>query len=175
MKRPAKSAIELYGRGRLPASTRSSIHACRILHGIDPVRPRLPVLLGGHEPSAFAYDHRAPAALAVALLFGWMMYWQSLFVQKFTPNYRARLRQRWRSKEARRLGFLQLAVQPTKFLVLPLASLVLLPFASVYAFYQNLMAVRDGDSAPPGNRRGFGSHRTGRCSRSWPCWKWWYS
>jgi hypothetical protein len=145
MKRPAKSAVELYEQAvfllrRAPASTLAAYYAGSI-----------PFVLGflffwaDMSQSAFAYDHCAPAALAVALLFLWMMYWQSLFVQKLHAELAGSPPPTWRSKETRRLGFLQLAVQPTKFVVLPVASLILLPFASVYAFYQNLMAVRDGD------------------------------
>ena len=145
MKRPAKSAVELYEEAvfllrRAPASTLAAYYAGSI-----------PFVLGflffwaDMSQSAFAYDHCAPAALAVALLFLWMMYWQSLFVQKLQAELSGTPRPSWRSKETRRLGFLQLSVQPTKFVVLPIASLVLLPFASVYAFYQNLMAARDGD------------------------------
>jgi hypothetical protein len=145
MKRPAKSAVELYEEAvfllrRAPASTLAAYYAGSI-----------PFVLGflffwaDMSQSTFAYDHCAPAALAVALLFGWMMYWQSLFVQKLQAELSGAPPPNWRSKESRRLGVLQLALQPTKFLVLPLASLILLPFASVYAFYQNSMAVRDGD------------------------------
>ena len=145
MKRPAKSAVELYEEAvfllrRAPVAALAAYYLGSI-----------PFVLGflffwaDMSQSAFAYDHCAPAALAVALLFGWMMYWQSLFVQKLQAELSGAPPPSWRSKEARRLGFKQLAVQPTKFVVLPIASLVLLPFASVYAFYQNSMAVRNGD------------------------------
>ncbi len=145
MKRPAKSAVELYEEAvyllrRAPASTLAAYYAGSI-----------PFVLGflffwaDMSQSAFAYDHCAPAALAVALLFLWMMYWQSLFMQKLHAELSGAPPPTWRSKETRRLGFLQLAAQPTKFVVLPVALLILLPFASVYAFYQNLMAERNGD------------------------------
>ena len=82
MKRPAKSAVELYEQAvfllrRAPASTLAAYYAGSI-----------PFVLGflffwaDMSQSAFAYDHCAPAALAVALLFLWMMYWQALFVRR---------------------------------------------------------------------------------------------
>jgi Domain of unknown function (DUF4129) len=145
MKRPAKSAIELYEEAvyllrRAPASALAAYYA-----------GSLPFVLGflffwaDMSQSAFAYDHCAPAALGLGLLFSWMMYWQALFVRRLHAELSGVPAPPWSSKQARRLGFLQVAIQPTKFLVLPVASLILLPFASVYAFYQNLMAVPDGE------------------------------
>ena len=147
MKRPAKSAIELYEEAvyllrSAPASALAAYYT-----------GSLPFVLGflffwaDMSQSAFAYDHCAPAALGLALLFSWMMYWQALFVRWLHAELSGVPAPPWSSNQARRLGFLQIAVQPTKFLVLPVASLILLPFASAYAFYQNLMAVRDGESA----------------------------
>ena len=144
MKRPAKSAIELYEEAvyllrRAPASALAAYYA-----------GSLPFILGflffwaDMSHSSFAYDHCAPAALGLALLFSWMMYWQALFVRRLHAEVSGvSLPLAW-SKESRRLGFLQVAMQPTKFLALPVALLALLPFATTYAFYQNLMAVQDG-------------------------------
>jgi hypothetical protein len=145
MKRPAKSAIELYEEAVY--LLRSAPDALAAYYAGS-----LPFVLGflffwsDMSQSAFAYDHCAPAALGLALLFWWMLYWQALFVRKLRAEVSGVPSPAWWSKQARRLGFLQLALQPTKFVVLPMASLALLPFASVYAFYQNLMAVADDES-----------------------------
>src|SRR5450755_867486 len=135
MKRPAKSAVELYEQAvfllrRAPASTLAAYYA-----GSIPFVVGFLFFWADMSQSTFAYDHCAPAALAVALLFGWMMYWQSVFMQKLHAELSGAPPPSWRPKDYRRLGFLQLAVQPTKFVVLPIALLVLLPFASAYAFY----------------------------------------
>jgi len=72
-----------------------------------------------------------------------------------------------------RLGFLQIALQPTKFLVLPVASLSCC-HSPARMLYQNLMAVRDGDRPAfrklrRARKQAFVWHRkTGRCSRFWP-------
>jgi hypothetical protein len=147
MKRPAKSAVDLYEEAvyllkRAPASALAAYYA-----------GSLPFVLGflffwaDMSQSAFAYDHCAPAALGLALLFTWMMYWQAIFVRELDAELSGAPAPAWWSRGTRRLGFLQIALQPTKFLVLPIALLVLLPFATVYAFYQNLMAVPDDESA----------------------------
>jgi uncharacterized protein DUF4129 len=147
MKRPAKGAVDLYEEAvyllkRAPASALAAYYA-----------GSLPFVLGflffwaDMSQSAFAYDHCAPAALGLALLFTWMMYWQAIFVRELDAELSGAPAPAWWSRGTRRLGFLQIALQPTKFLVLPIALLVLLPFATVYAFYQNLMAVPDDESA----------------------------
>ncbi|HUA17441.1 MAG TPA: DUF4129 domain-containing protein [Bryobacteraceae bacterium] len=91
--------------------------------------------------SAFAYEQCAAASLGLALLFCWMVYWQAIFVQSLHAQLSRAPGSRWLSLEARRLGVLQVALQPTKFLVLPVAALTILPYAGVYAFYQHLMSV----------------------------------
>ncbi|MGD0298189.1 MAG: DUF4129 domain-containing protein [Bryobacteraceae bacterium] len=144
MKRPSKGAIDLYEEAvyllrRAPTSALAAYYA-----------GSLPFILGflffwaDMSHSAFAYDHCAPAALGLSLLLSWMMYWQALFVRRLHAELSGVSPPRAWSKESLRLGLLQIAMQPTKFLALPVALLTLLPFASTYAFYQNLMAVRDG-------------------------------
>jgi hypothetical protein len=95
--------------------------------------------------NAFAYDHCAPASLGLALLFFWMMYWQAVFVRQLRSELSGAPRPNWFSSEVRRLAFVQVTLQPTKFLVLPAAALTLLPLAGAYSFYQNLMAVTDDE------------------------------
>lgn len=147
MKRPAKSAIELYEEAvyllrSAPASALAAYYT-----GSLPFVLAFLFFWADMSQSAFAYDHCAPAALGLASLFSWMMYWQALFVRRLHAELSGVPAPPWLSNQARRLGYLQIALQPTKFLVLPVALLILLPFASVYAFYQNLMAVRDAESA----------------------------
>jgi hypothetical protein len=95
--------------------------------------------------NAVAYDYCAPASLAVALLYCWMMYWQAVFVRGLYSELSGAPRANWFSSAMRRLGFVQVAVQPSKFFVLPAAALTVLPYAATYSFYQNLMAVTDDE------------------------------
>jgi hypothetical protein len=46
---------------------------------------------------------------------------------------------------SKRLAFVQAAVQPSKFIVLPIALLVTAPFGAAFAFYQNLTAISYAD------------------------------
>src|SRR5579872_6020284 len=86
--------------------------------------------------SVTAADHCAPAALGVALLFIWMSTWQAVFAQRLRASLTGTP-----PSGFFRLAFVQASLQPLKLIVLPFAALVVAPFASVVAFYQNLMAV----------------------------------
>jgi hypothetical protein len=93
----------------------------------------------GRSPTA--YEHSAPAALGIAVLFLWMSVWQSIFAQALrsmlTSTPPAPLRQ---------LAFVQATLQPTKFVMIPVALLLTVPLGAVFAFYQNLMAVSYEDA-----------------------------
>ncbi|MDB6112010.1 MAG: hypothetical protein JWR69_3760 [Pedosphaera sp.] len=97
--------------------------------------------------SPFAYQHLAEASLGLALLFLWMKWWQALF----TNNLRAHLSGQAPPPLSVRRGFrillIQTALQPTAFIMLPLAVLPsALPFGWFYAFYQNVTALTDGET-----------------------------
>ncbi len=139
MRRSEKSAVELYEEAiyllrRASVSTISTYYV-----------GSLPFILGflffwaDMSQNSFAFDHCAPASLGLALLYCWMMYWQALFVRQLRGDLSGA------HSESRRLGFVQIVVQPTKLFLLPLAALVVLPFARAYAFYQSLMAVPERD------------------------------
>lgn len=167
MKRASKGAVELleeavYLLRSAPISALAAYYAGSV-----------PFILGflffwaDLSQSAFGYDHCAPAALGLALLYAWMTYWQSVFVQKL----QAELAPDSSTGNPRRRGLLQVALQPTKFLILPLAALTVLPYATVYAFYQNLMAAPASGNISDAfrsakNRRSFGRAKTGPFSPS---------
>ena len=141
MKRREKSAIEMFEEAthllrRAPASALAAYYA-----GALPFVLALLFFWSDMSQSAFGYEHVAPASLALGLLFGWMVYWQGVFVQRLRAQLSGAAEDGWRSRAARRLGFVQIALQSSKFIALPAAALILVPFASVYAFYQNLMAL----------------------------------
>lgn len=95
--------------------------------------------------SAFAQQHVAGAALGLAALFVWMKYWQAMFLRGLRAAMSGappplNLGQAWR------IFVTQAALQPTGLFLLPVALVVTLPFGWVYAFYQNLSALADGNS-----------------------------
>lgn len=111
---------------------------------------------------AFAFEHSAPAAFGVAVLFVWMSAWQGVFAQSLrsvlTGNRPASF---WR------LAFVQATLQPTKFVILPLAALITIPLGSAFAFYQNLTAISYEGA---GTRELIGAAR--RQAGLWPAQNW---
>ena len=89
---------------------------------------------------AAAWEHCLPGSLAVALLYGWMIYCQTNFVRGLQSELCGSPAEPWFSGDARRFAFTQITLQPTKYFFLPAAALMILPYAGAYAFYQNLMA-----------------------------------
>ncbi|HYL77752.1 MAG TPA: DUF4129 domain-containing protein [Bryobacteraceae bacterium] len=141
MKRREKSPIELYEEAvyllrSAPAAVLASYYI-----GALPFILALLFFWADMTQNAVAYEHCAPASLVVALLFCWMIYWQSVFVRGLQSELSGAPRPNWFSTAMRRAGFLQVTLQPSKFFVLPAAALMVLPYAGVYSFYQNLMAI----------------------------------
>src|SRR5581483_4144025 len=84
----------------------------------------------------YAYEHSAPAALGLAILFAWMSAWQAAFAQALRSQLTgAPAAPFWR------VAFIQAVLQPTKFIVMPVAFLITVPLAGAFAFYQNLYAI----------------------------------
>jgi hypothetical protein len=86
--------------------------------------------------SATAFDHCAPAALGVAILYVWMSVWQAVFAQRLRSSLTGTP-----PAPFLRLAFVQASLQPAKMIAIPAAALLTIPLASVFGFYQSLMAV----------------------------------
>src|SRR5258706_10599060 len=88
----------------------------------------------GRSPTA--YDHCAPAALGVAAMYVWMSMWQAVFAQRLRSTLTGTP-----PAPFLRLAFVQASLQPVKPIALAIAGLLMIPLATVFGFYQNLMAV----------------------------------
>ena len=95
----------------------------------------------------FANQHLTAAALGMALLFLWMKFWQAVFARKLRALISCAPAAPWNFSRGRRVFLAQAVLQPSGLFLLPLSLLPVLPFAWVYAFYQNLTALDDGESA----------------------------
>lgn len=87
---------------------------------------------------AFAQDHAGLESLLVVLLFVWMNCWQTAFVAELRAKLSGNSSAPWTLQRIGRMALVQGGIQPTCFLLLPLAALVTLPFARVFAFYQSV-------------------------------------
>jgi hypothetical protein len=91
--------------------------------------------------SGTAPAHLSQASLGMAGLYLWMQCWQAVFASKLHALLLDVAPPRWGFRRALRLTGVQLAVMPWKFLALPLALLITLPFGWCYAFFHNITAI----------------------------------
>lgn len=89
--------------------------------------------------SGFAAAKCAQESLGVALLYVWMSFWHARFAQRLSVQIDASAA--GAGAHLWRIGYVQALVQSTKLFALPVALVCLLPFASVFAFYQNAVAL----------------------------------
>src|SRR5437016_1690975 len=96
--------------------------------------------------SPFAGQHLAGATLGVAALFLWMKFWQSVFTRNLRALMAGQPPPPLSRSRCRRIFITQTALQPTGLFLLPLALIPVLPFAWVYAFYQNATVLGNGET-----------------------------
>ena len=96
--------------------------------------------------SSFAYQYAAKAALSMTILFIWMKTCHVLFSDQIRARIQRKSSARFTPAMFFRLVMIQTAIQPTGFIMLPLALIFALPFGWVYAFYQNVSCYGNGES-----------------------------
>lgn len=94
----------------------------------------------------FAHQRLAGAALGMALLFTWMKFWQVVFARKLRAARARETGPAWNPARIRRVLASQATLQTTGLFLLPLSLIPALPFAWVYAFYQSLTALDEGET-----------------------------
>ncbi len=114
--------------------------------------------------SANAHEYSAAAALGLAVLFVWMKVWQSIFALRVgqrisgNPPYSASLRQ------IASMTASQTLIQATRFIVIPVAALLAVPFGYCYAFYHNATVC----VGPDFQDAGFTCRRAWKLAKLWP-------
>jgi len=150
VKRRQKAPVELFEEAvhllrNAPAAVLASYYA-----GALPFVLGLIVFWADMTQNAIAWEHCLPGSLAVALLYCWMIYGQTVFVRGLQAELSGTPGEPRFSGTTQRFAFVQMTLQSSKFFVLPAAALMILPYAGAYSFYQNLMAASDGEPATPG-------------------------
>jgi hypothetical protein len=98
---------------------------------------------------AFAQDHLSQSALFAAATFIWCKFWQALFGVHLLAEASHRKLPRWTWRSLLRVALTQASIQPTGLFVTPIALLITIPYAAVYAFYQNVSILAlDGEGHP---------------------------
>lgn len=119
---------------------------------------------GDMSRNPFARQHIAEASLGVALLFLWMKFWQAVFARKMRALVAAEGERAWSAGRGWRVLLAQTAVQPWGLVLLPLALIAVLPFPTVYAFFQNATVLGDGEPQAVGAL----VKKAGRLATLWP-------
>ena len=94
--------------------------------------------------SADAHEYSAVAAIGLSVLFVWMKFWQTLFMYQVKCRIIDGIHWSWSLSRIVSIVATQSLIQSTRFLVVPIASLLVIPFGFCYAFYQNASA-HDGE------------------------------
>jgi hypothetical protein len=95
--------------------------------------------------SAHASDYSAASAMGLAGLFAWMKVWQRLFALRVQTLASGNLPHRRSLRHTASATASQTLIHATRFIVLPVAALLAIPFGYCYAFYQNV-ALYDGEN-----------------------------
>jgi len=94
--------------------------------------------------SPFAYQHLSNASFGIAVLFFWMKFWQAIFARRLRAQIAAENIPPMNLRDATKICFAQSILQPLGLFLIPLSLLPLLPFAWVYAFFQNATVLGGG-------------------------------
>jgi hypothetical protein len=114
--------------------------------------------------SAEAYEYSAVAALGLSFLFVWMKFWQTVFMYQIREQFFDEIPTPWSLQRVTSIAATQALIQATRLLVVPLASLMVIPFGFCYAFYQNAAA----HDEPQGQAVGSTCKWAWRQAKLWP-------
>jgi len=87
--------------------------------------------------SANANEYSAAAALGLSILFVWMKVWQSIFALRVHARISGNRPYSWSLRLIASITATQTLIQATRFIVIPVAALLVVPFGYCYAFYHN--------------------------------------
>ncbi|QTA88669.1 hypothetical protein [Desulfonema magnum] len=100
---------------------------------------------GDMSRNAFAREYCAVSSFGIAILFVWMKCWQAAFLVHVRSQISRKPMPHWSFRRMMSLAVTQTIIQPTGFIVLPVALMLTIPFGWCYAFYQNVSAEDDGE------------------------------
>ncbi|MGA9875473.1 MAG: hypothetical protein WBQ21_06670, partial [Solirubrobacteraceae bacterium] len=97
--------------------------------------------------SPLAPQHLAGASFSLAVLFFWMKFCHAIFARRLRAQAARETYTPPGWRPAVRIFFTQTIIQPWGMLILPLALIPALPFAWVFAQFQNVTVLDDGSEA----------------------------
>src|SRR5688572_11022917 len=100
--------------------------------------------------SSFAGQHVVEASLGVSALFFWMKLCQASFTARIRAQLALKPEPQWGLSGSLRVLLPQIVIHSTGLFILPLAMILVLPLAWIYAFYQSVTVLADPDSGEVG-------------------------
>lgn len=97
--------------------------------------------------SAFAEDHLFESSFTLAILFLWMKAWQSVFAIRLKACVAGIQPPGFNFRRVVRMVVVQTILQPLGLLLIPLAMSMTIPFAWIFALFQNITVFGDGDTS----------------------------
>jgi hypothetical protein len=148
MKKPVsdgKGAIEMIEEGfellrAAPLSTVAAYYA-----GTLPFALAVLYFWSDMSAGTFADQRLVTGATALCALFIWMKSWHAVFARKLFAQLMGQPEPRWDARRIARTIIAQTALQPSGLFLIPLSALILMPFAWVFTFYQNVVLFGAGD------------------------------
>jgi len=87
--------------------------------------------------SAKAHEYSSVAALGLAILFVWMKYWHFVFAFRVRSLLAGKAVYTWSMGRVAAIVTTQTLIHSTRFIIMPVAALMVVPFGFCYAFFQN--------------------------------------
>jgi len=94
--------------------------------------------------SAFAEERVFPSSAVLAVLFLWMKCWQTIFTNRLHSHFAGDAIEPLTLRRFFRILLVQTILQPSGLILVPVSAIIVIPFAWVYAFYQNATFLGDG-------------------------------
>ncbi len=87
--------------------------------------------------SAFAAERLFGESFVLAALFCWKQVWEAVYCARIHESVTG-ASERWNRNRVWRMISLQVALQPLSLLAIPIAGVLLVPFATVFAYFRNV-------------------------------------
>lgn len=95
---------------------------------------------------AYAHKHCLPVSMWLVILFVWMKTWQSLFAAKLMTFVKGKEEPPWPVRRFLKVALYQAVIQPVGLLLIPFSMFLMVPFGYVYAYFQNITVLDNGES-----------------------------
>ena len=96
---------------------------------------------------AWAHQYLGRAAFLLTAAYVWMKCWQAAYCARIRAHLLGEANPQWTWRKVLRLVTVQTALQPISFIVLPLSSIIILPFGWAYAFFHNVSVCGSGQTS----------------------------